>query len=198
VDPFAVLGVTPGASAADIAAAYRAAAKRWHPDVTGADEVAATRMAELNAAYDAIRNGDAPPAPTQRVRERAPAGAWLSDTTRGLLGRELLAALAPHEPVRHVTDTATWTSPRARLVVTDRRLIWLHDDAVVHRVRSLRFADIRRVELRARRLWRRRATLRVTTKADRRLEFADLAPDVAERLVAALAIPGGDPLKGKL
>jgi hypothetical protein len=75
VDPFAVLGVTPGASAADIAAAYRAAAKRWHPDVTGADEVAATRMAELNAAYDAIRNGDAPPAPTQRVRERAPAGA---------------------------------------------------------------------------------------------------------------------------
>lgn len=182
-----MLGVTPGASATDIAAAYRAAAKRWHPDVAGEDELAATRMAELNAAYDAIRDGRAsaapPPAPSRSV-----AGAWLAEETRRLLGRELLAALAPQEPVRHVTDTATWASPRARLVVTDRRLIWLHDDAVVHRVRSLRFGDLARVEQRAPSLWRRRAALRITTTTGRRLEFADLAPDAASALQAAISV----------
>jgi hypothetical protein len=183
VDPFAVLGVTPGTSAADVAAAYRAAAKRWHPDVAGADEVAATRMAELNAAYDAIRNGEAAPVPT---RTRAPAGAWLSEEKRRLLGRELLTALAPQEPVRLVTDTATWASPSARLVVTDRRLIWLHDDAVVHRVRSLRFADVKHAEERLRWPRRRRASVRVTTNSGRRLEFADLDPAVAADLVARI------------
>jgi len=192
VDPFAVLGVTPGTSAADIAAAYRAAAKRWHPDVAGADEVAATRMAELNAAYDAIRTGDATAAPESpagaRDRSRPPAGAWLPEETRRLLGRELLAALAPQEPVRLVTDTATWTSPRARLVLSDRRLLWLHDDAIIHRVRSLRLADVRRAEQRLQWPRRRRATVRVTTTAGRRLEFADLEPGVAERLVAALRV----------
>ncbi len=184
VDPFAVLGVTPGASAADVAAAYRSAAKRWHPDVAGDDEVAAARMAELNAAYDAIRNGDVP-APPQPV-QRPPLAPWLSDETRRLLGRELLGALAPHEPVRDVSDTATWKSPRARLVLTDRRLLWLHDDAILHRVRSLRTSDVAHAELRRRWPWQRRATLRVTTKAGRRLDFAELAPEVAERLLTAL------------
>ena len=186
VDPFAVLGVTPGASAADVAAAYRAGAKRWHPDVAGADEVAATRMAELNAAYDAIRSGEAAPAPQPAPRPRA--GAWLPEDTRARLGRELLAALAPREPVQLITDTATWASPRARLAVTDRRLIWLHDDAVVHRVRSLRFADVRRADLRPPRIWRRRAAVRVTTTTGRRLEFAELAPDVAQRLLASMRV----------
>jgi hypothetical protein len=190
VDPFAVLGVTPGASAADIAAAYRAAAKRWHPDVAGSDDVAASRMAELNAAYDAIRAADAtavaPEAP--RAPTRPPAGAWLPEDTRRLVGRELVGALASQEPVRLVTDTATWTSPRARLVLTDRRLLWLHDDAVIHRVRSLRLSDVARAEQRLQWPRRRRATVRVITTAGRRLEFADLEPDVAARLVAALPI----------
>jgi hypothetical protein len=184
VDPYAILGLTPGASAADVAAAYRAAAKRWHPDVAGTDELAATRMAELNAAYDAIRSGDA--APEQQPAPRPRPAAWLPDETRARLGRELLTALAPREPVRLVTDTATWASPRARLAITDRRLIWLHDDAVVHRVRSLRFSDVRRADLRPPRMWRRRAAVRVTTTTGRRLEFAELAPDVARELLGAL------------
>ncbi len=190
MDPFAVLGVTPGASAADIAAAYRAAAKRWHPDVAGSDGVAASRMAELNAAYDAIRAADAAPAAREPepAPARPPAGAWLPEDTRRLVGRELLGALAPQEAVRLVTDTATWTSPRARLVLTDRRLLWLHDDAIVHRVRSLRLSDVAGAEQRLQWPRRRRATVRVLTTAGRRLEFADLDPGVATRLIAALPI----------
>jgi curved DNA-binding protein CbpA len=35
VDPFSVLGVAPGASADEVAAAYRDLAKAWHPDRRG-------------------------------------------------------------------------------------------------------------------------------------------------------------------
>src|SRR3954454_15337190 len=54
-DPFAVLGVAPGASGEEVAAAYRRLAKRWHPDRAGGQE-AARRMAEINAAYDLVRS----------------------------------------------------------------------------------------------------------------------------------------------
>ena len=49
MDPYAVLGVRPGSGNKEIAAAYREAAKRWHPDLAGGDQAAA-RMAEINAA----------------------------------------------------------------------------------------------------------------------------------------------------
>src|SRR3954453_23482528 len=54
MDPYAVLGVNPGAGDQEIAAAYREAAKRWHPDVAAGEE-AARRMADINAAYDLVR-----------------------------------------------------------------------------------------------------------------------------------------------
>jgi curved DNA-binding protein CbpA len=44
--PWDLLGLKPGASAADIEAAYRDKAKRWHPDHGGSHE----QMARLNAA----------------------------------------------------------------------------------------------------------------------------------------------------
>src|SRR5919198_1074102 len=59
MDPFAALEVPPGASAEEIAAAYRRLAKRWHPD-RGGGAAAAARMAEINVAYDVLRAG-APP-----------------------------------------------------------------------------------------------------------------------------------------
>ena len=82
-DPFAVLGVAPGASGEEVAAAYRRLAKRWHPDRARGQD-AARRMAEINAAYDLVRserwlerNGRAaPPAERpgrRRRRVRAPA-----------------------------------------------------------------------------------------------------------------------------
>lgn len=191
-DPFELLGVAPDAPPDDVAAAYRAAAKRFHPDIAGDDATAAARMAEINAAYDAIRNGDAAAGHEAAAAAAAgdrPAGtgnqalgAWLPERTRRALGRELLVALAENEPVRLVTDASTWASPSARLVATDRRLLWLHDDAVTHRVRSLRFRDIAGVEQRLQWPRRRRAALRVRTTSGRRLAFADLAPEVAAQL----------------
>ena len=156
MDPYSVLGVTPGAGERELAAAYRAQAKRWHPD-RGGGEDAERRMAEINAAYDLLRANAAharPPAPEPR-RRRGPRGTWLPDAVRRALGPELLEALREHEPVRLVTPACTWASPRAVLALTDRRLLWLLDDAPVARVRSLLFREVEAIALRARRRGRR-------------------------------------------
>lgn len=50
--PWTVLGITPNTPRDIIDAAYRAAAKRRHPDVPGGSHEA---MAELNAAYEYIK-----------------------------------------------------------------------------------------------------------------------------------------------
>jgi curved DNA-binding protein CbpA len=58
MDPHAVLGVDRAASAGELTAAYRAQAKRWHPDRHGGapDGEAERRMAEINAAYELLRS----------------------------------------------------------------------------------------------------------------------------------------------
>jgi hypothetical protein len=186
-DPFAVLGVTPGASADEVAAAYRRLAKRWHPDRAGGAQDAG-RMAEINAAYDLLRSerwlerrGRAepytPPPPTRRVAARA--APWLTEPLRRALGRELLVALEDRESVAIVTPTSTWASPQTLLAVTDRRLLWLLDDAPTHRVRALRFRDVAAAEARVGRPLRRSAVLRVRTTTGRKLSFADLRPATA-------------------
>jgi len=58
-DPYEVLGVTRGASDDEINRAYRKLAKQYHPDLNPGDEVAAQKMSEVNAAYDAIKKGTA-------------------------------------------------------------------------------------------------------------------------------------------
>lgn len=195
-DPFAVLGVAPGASGEEVAAAYRRLAKRWHPDRAGGQD-AARRMAEINAAYDLVRSErwlersgrTAPPAdrPQRPSAPRARAGAWLAEPLRRALGRELLAALEDGEDVAMVTPTSTWASPQALLAVTDRRLLWLLDDAPTHRVRSLRLAAVAGVETRLRRPLRRVAALRVQVRGGRRLEFSELRPATAAALARRLA-----------
>lgn len=55
-DPYTVLGVSHDASEAEIKTAYKTLAKKYHPDVTGASPEAASRMQEINAAYDEIVN----------------------------------------------------------------------------------------------------------------------------------------------
>ena len=67
------------------------------------------------------------------------------------------------------------------LVVTDRRLLWLLDDAVAGRVRSLRFDAIAMVDHRMR--WPlRRAVLRVRAKNGHRHSFAGLSPETAAQI----------------
>ena len=182
MDPYAVLGVAPGASEQELARAYRRLAKRHHPDLAGGASEAA-RMAQINAAYELARverrrggRRSRGAAPTQPRARRRVAGAWLREPVRRALGRELLLALREGEPVELVTEAETWASPQTLLVVTDRRLLWLLDDVITGRVRSLRFDAIDRVEVRTR--WRR-AALEVRSRNGRRHSFGGLRPETA-------------------
>ena len=186
MDPYAVLGVTPGSSPEEIARAYRQKAKQWHPDVRGTED-ALRRMALINAAYEQIRDGRVPQQAQQKVARqprRRRAGHWLPDDVRRPLGAELLAALEPDEPVELITQTSTWASPQALLAVTDRRLLWLLDDAISHRVRSLAFKAITAVEVKRR---RRSTSLRVSRKRGRPIEFAELPEATASAIARALS-----------
>jgi hypothetical protein len=187
VDPHSILGVAPGAGLPELAAAYRSQAKRWHPDRGGGEE-AARRMAEINAAYHLLRAGIAHDTAAARRRSPRPAaaprrrGSWLPDAMRRALGPELMAALRDRESVRLVTPASTWASPRAVLAVTERRLLWLLDDAPVARVRSVAFRDVAAVDLRVHRLRRHAATLSLRTIGGRRHSFAGLRPHTAEAI----------------
>jgi hypothetical protein len=179
VDPFTILGVPPGASPDEVAAAYRELAKEWHPDRRGS--AGEDRMAEINVAYELLRAGEfqdrrARPAPPAPARGK---GAGLSAAVRRALGPELLDALAVGEIVRLVTPASTWTSPRTILALTDRRLLWLLDDAPVARVRTASLRDVEEVAARSQRLRRKVATLQLKMTSGRRHAFAELRPHTA-------------------
>jgi hypothetical protein len=195
MDPFTALELPTGATADEIAAAYRRLAKRWHPD-HGGGAAAAARMAEINVAYDVLRAGawqrpDAAgspePAVTRVAATRGLAGGWLEEPLRRALGRELLVALDEGEAVALVTPAATWASPRALLAVTDRRLLWLLDDAPTHRVRSLPYTAIAEIDHRLRRPRRKVAVLRVRTRNARTHAFSELRPETAAAIVGHVA-----------
>jgi hypothetical protein len=187
-DPLSVLGLQPGASAAEVDDAYRRLAKRWHPDRGGGPE-AQLRMAQINVAHDLLRASArhrrppaAPPSPEPGVRRRL-AGGWLAEPVRRAVGPEMLMGLGGRETVSIVTPTSLWKSPRAVLAVTDRRLLWLLDDAISDRVRSLRYNRVQEVSGRLAWPRRRTAILRVLQRNGRRVSFADLAPATALQIV---------------
>ena len=181
VDPFTVLGVAPGASPEEVAAAYRELAKAWHPDRRG--DAGEEKMAEINVAYELLRAGEAQARASRRPARPPVAGrgkgAGLSPAVRRALGPELLDALAVGEDVRLVTPASTWASPRTILALTDRRLLWLLDDAPVARVRTAPLRDVLEVEARSRRPRRRVATLQLRMTSGRRHAFAELRPHTA-------------------
>jgi hypothetical protein len=160
-------------------------------------------MISINAAYDLLRdrleeangatggaarrNGPgAAPAPDPPPVEIA--GAWLAPSVRRVLARELLAALEPGEQVDDIVLTATGDSHDVQLAVTDRRLLWLRDDAIMGRVRQLRYRDLARVEARPAGRLRRHGQLRVQAAANGRwMRFVELRPEVLARLAARIA-----------
>ncbi|WP_445152426.1 J domain-containing protein [Baekduia sp. Peel2402] len=199
MDPHAVLGLDPGASPEEVQRAYRSLAKRFHPDRAGDGEL----MISINAAYDLLRerleeessagarggaNGTSPPNGTD-VAAAPPtiAGAWLAPAVRRVLARELLQTLETGEQVDEIVLTATSDSHDVQLAVTDRRLLWLRDDAIMGRVRYLRWHDLADVEARPGGRFRRGGQLRVQQRASGRWQrFFDLKPDVLARLAARI------------
>src|SRR5450756_2705248 len=57
-DPYEVLGVPRGASAAAIKSAYRKLAKKHHPDANKDDPKAASRFSEINSANEIVGDED--------------------------------------------------------------------------------------------------------------------------------------------
>lgn len=57
-DPYDVLGVAPNASQADIKAAFRKLAKKYHPDVNAGDPDVERKFKEANTAYNLLSDPD--------------------------------------------------------------------------------------------------------------------------------------------
>lgn len=204
MDPYAVLGLAPDASVDEAARAYRELAKRFHPDRVG--DAGMAQMVQLNVAYELLRSEQRPAAgspvapagasATGSAERRRGPGHWLPEAMRRALGRELLDALEADEPVQIVTPTATWASPSTLLAVTDRRLLWLLDDAVGNRVRSLRFRDTAHAEQQL--VWPRRTRARLSVEprfGGKRWTFSDLRPATAEAIAGHVraGLPAGRP-----
>lgn len=70
-NPYRVLGVPDGASEEECAKAYKRLAKKYHPDLNPNDKHAAEKMAEINAAFDQIKNGSAGQTAREKYRSSA-------------------------------------------------------------------------------------------------------------------------------
>jgi hypothetical protein len=159
-------------------------------------------MISINAAYDLLRDRleeghQHAPAATTTANDREPdpeddgtiiAGAWLAPTVRRVLARELLQALEPGEQVDDVVLTSTSDAHDVQLALTDRRLLWLRDDAIMGRVRSVRYRDLHDVQAKRARFGGK-GQLRVRSgPTGRWLRFFDLRPEVLQRISARISM----------
>jgi hypothetical protein len=114
-DPHVVLGIDPGASPAQVKAAWRRLARKHHPDLTGDDpeasRIATRQMAEINDAYAALTR---PGSGGRRWAEGPGEAAAREDRERGTAGARRGGPPRP-KPTRPVTarvDTTGTVRPR--------------------------------------------------------------------------------------
>lgn len=93
IDPYKVLGVSPGASQDEIKKAYRKKAKEYHPDLHPDDPEAARKMNEINEAYDMLQNPENIGQGRKRNRKGSSIVLLPADTARPG-GRELIRDMA--------------------------------------------------------------------------------------------------------
>ena len=82
-DPYSVLGLTPDASDEEVKRAYRALAKKYHPDMNPGDQHAAEMMNRINAAYDQIKNPQPRINTQQRSYQADPFAGWYRQSYQG-------------------------------------------------------------------------------------------------------------------
>ena len=127
-DPYAVLGVSRDASAAQIAHARRRLSRQYHPDVNGAPDAAA-RFDEVQRAFsllsDPAARAEYDRAGGQPGRPRK-AGAAAS-AARGIVVQPAavnFGRLGPGRPVADVTVSVTWTGARPSRITSDPGSEW--------------------------------------------------------------------------
>ena len=82
-DPYSVLGLTPDASDEEVKRAYRALAKKYHPDMNPGDQHAAEMMNRINAAYAQIKNPQPRINTQQRSYQADPFAGWYRQSYQG-------------------------------------------------------------------------------------------------------------------
>ncbi len=118
--PFDILGVTPADEMTTIRMAWRAKVRRHHPDVAGNAPDATERLAEINAAFDALQ-GHVPSAEAKaagaaevaRVVRKAKRAARAADKRRAEARRKAEAAAARQRT--EALEAAKAEAIRARL-----------------------------------------------------------------------------------
>jgi curved DNA-binding protein CbpA len=114
-DLYRVLNVDPGADAEVIRAAYRALARRDHPDVS-ADPAASSKMAELNAAFEVLGDAERRAVYDQSRRALAattdtPPGRPVARPPRGPpQAQQSIANRSVHAPRRRASPAPSWSS----------------------------------------------------------------------------------------
>jgi hypothetical protein len=93
--------VRPGATSEELHDAYRRLVKVHHPDRNGGSAESTRRFQEIQAAYDAIRDGKARPRPTPPPRDHDSVSSRMQD-----LERELREAQAARDRARRAARDA--------------------------------------------------------------------------------------------